>query len=183
MDTRKPPSNLNVAPLTNAPAALDKKRAAPATSSGLPMRFSGIDALRTSPTVSSVWAVTTSKQAERQYCQSLGSEHSYFCSGKGRTQSCSIQLPRDPVYRRGGGLDGEAQLWTPSRRTFRALAHLALRRSQSATRSMMGSKAIRLAYVDDTSWVDIDIALLRRVGRSAQERKQLLRDCKHAMHI
>ena len=66
---------------------------------------------------------------------------------------------------------------------FRALERLNPRRTQSTAQLTIGSKAIRHAYVDDTSRVDIDIALLRRVGRSAQERKQLLRNCKHAMYI
>ena len=53
-----PPSSWIVAPLTNAPARLARKMHAPATSSGVPMRPSGMCALMISPCSRSVCAIT-----------------------------------------------------------------------------------------------------------------------------
>jgi len=55
--TRDPPSSAIVAPLTNAPALLLRKRHAPATSSGVPIRLSGMLDSITSLNFSSVAAI------------------------------------------------------------------------------------------------------------------------------
>lgn len=58
MRTCEPPSTVIVAPFTYAPTLDDKKRAVPATSSGVPIRESGIRSMIRSFAVARVWAIT-----------------------------------------------------------------------------------------------------------------------------
>lgn len=69
-DTTAPPSSVIVAPFTYAPARPDRKSAVPATSSGVPMRVSGMFWMISSPMVARVWAITA--RNERCQCIMMG---------------------------------------------------------------------------------------------------------------
>lgn len=76
-ETDAPPSSVMVAPLTYAPAREDKNSVVPATSSGVPMRRDGFEAIIASPIVASVCAITVIED-EMDFLRVLFYD-TYFC--------------------------------------------------------------------------------------------------------